>query len=192
MFVQSTVDRGGDDKSFQNPTDVPHFASKHAIEQYLVEKAGDKLPWTILRPTAFMENFNSTFIGKMIGSAFRVGVDNDKKVQLIAVKDVGVFAARAFADPKEYAGKGIALAGDELSTKEIAAAWKAGTGKELPYTYDFVGKGMLWAIPDVGNMFRFFNTTGYGADIPKLKKTYPGLLNFEEFVAQEVSASEKK
>lgn len=31
-FVQTSVDRGGDEKSWTNPTDVPHFISKHNIE----------------------------------------------------------------------------------------------------------------------------------------------------------------
>jgi hypothetical protein len=55
FFVYSSVDRGGDDKSYENPTTVPHFTNKHNIEHHLVEKAGDKMQWTILRPVAFTD-----------------------------------------------------------------------------------------------------------------------------------------
>ncbi|RQM07430.1 hypothetical protein DH86_00002873, partial [Scytalidium sp. 3C] len=55
-FVYSSVDRGGETSS-SNPTDVPHFISKHNIEQYLFQQAkGNSLQWTVLRPVAFFEN----------------------------------------------------------------------------------------------------------------------------------------
>ena len=54
-FVYSSVERGGDEKSWENPTLIPHFVSKHRIELHLREAAEDKMMWTILRPTAFME-----------------------------------------------------------------------------------------------------------------------------------------
>jgi uncharacterized protein YbjT (DUF2867 family) len=55
MFVYSSVERGGETKSFDNPTPVPHFITKHNIEHHLVEKAEGKMDWTILRPVAFMD-----------------------------------------------------------------------------------------------------------------------------------------
>lgn len=60
-FVYSGVERGGDDASWENTTPIPHFQTKYQIEQYLreVTASGDKgkgMGWTILRPTAFMEN----------------------------------------------------------------------------------------------------------------------------------------
>jgi uncharacterized protein YbjT (DUF2867 family) len=55
FFVYTSVERGGEDQSYENPTPIPHFISKHRIEHHLVEKAGDKMQWTILRPVAFMD-----------------------------------------------------------------------------------------------------------------------------------------
>ena len=49
-FIYTSVERNGD-----VPTEVPHFVSKHNIELYLKENAGD-MSWTILRPTSFMDN----------------------------------------------------------------------------------------------------------------------------------------
>lgn len=53
-FVYSSVDRGGDEKSWSTPTPIPHFISKHHIEQYLRDNAKE-MGWTILRPVAFMD-----------------------------------------------------------------------------------------------------------------------------------------
>jgi hypothetical protein len=55
FFVYTSVDRGGDEKSFETPTEIPHFASKHRIEHHLVDKAAGKMQWFILRPVVFME-----------------------------------------------------------------------------------------------------------------------------------------
>jgi nucleoside-diphosphate-sugar epimerase len=52
-FVYSSVDRGGNDHSFNNATPIPHFQTKLEIEKHLLEKAGKnggKMGWTILRP----------------------------------------------------------------------------------------------------------------------------------------------
>jgi uncharacterized protein YbjT (DUF2867 family) len=54
-FVYSSVDRGGDVKSWEVETPIPHFQSKYHLEKYLKEQAGEKMGWTILRPVAFMD-----------------------------------------------------------------------------------------------------------------------------------------
>jgi uncharacterized protein YbjT (DUF2867 family) len=53
-FVYSSVDRGGDDKSWVTKTPIPHFQTKYEIEHHLRDNAGE-MGWTILRPVAFMD-----------------------------------------------------------------------------------------------------------------------------------------
>jgi nucleoside-diphosphate-sugar epimerase len=48
-FVYASVERGGDEASWENETPIPHFQSKYHIERYLREKSG-QMGWTILRP----------------------------------------------------------------------------------------------------------------------------------------------
>lgn len=48
-FVYSSVERGGDEKSWNNKTPIPHFQTKYEIEQHLRDNAGG-MGWTILRP----------------------------------------------------------------------------------------------------------------------------------------------
>lgn len=38
-----------------------------------------------------------------------------KPLQLVATSDIGYFGAEAFLNPNKYEGKGISLAGDELT-----------------------------------------------------------------------------
>lgn len=69
-FVYSSVDRGGS-KSDDNPTDVPHFISKHKVEQYLYEKTKNgEMDWTILRPVAFFDNLVPGFMGKVFSTSW--------------------------------------------------------------------------------------------------------------------------
>lgn len=53
-FVYSSVDRGGDEKSWDTETPIPHFQTKCQIDRYLRDTAG-QMGWTILRPVAFMD-----------------------------------------------------------------------------------------------------------------------------------------
>jgi uncharacterized protein YbjT (DUF2867 family) len=136
FFVQSSVDRGGDDKSWTNPTVVPHFASKHNIEVHLRDSVaamqGEKMDWAILRPTAFMENFSPGFQTKVFCAALREML-GDKPLQMIAAQDIGIFAAQAFASPQEYSHKAMALAGNDITFQQLDDAFKkaAGSGAEL-------------------------------------------------------------
>jgi uncharacterized protein YbjT (DUF2867 family) len=53
-FVYSSVDRGGDEKSWETETPIPHFQTKYQIDRHLKDNAGE-MGWTILRPVAFMD-----------------------------------------------------------------------------------------------------------------------------------------
>lgn len=51
-FVYTSVERSGD-----TPTEIPHFISKHNIEEHLKSRCpGSQMSYTILRPVSFMEN----------------------------------------------------------------------------------------------------------------------------------------
>ncbi|GES58244.1 nucleoside-diphosphate-sugar epimerase family protein [Aspergillus terreus] len=69
LFVYSSVDWGGEDRSFNNPTNIPHYMRKHNIEHHLVDRTKDgNMNWAILRPTAFFENLTPVFLGKVFAT----------------------------------------------------------------------------------------------------------------------------
>ncbi|KAI1211242.1 NAD(P)-binding protein [Annulohypoxylon truncatum] len=184
-MVYSSVDRGGD-KSDDSPTDVPHFSSKHNIEQYLYEKTkGGEMQWTVLRPVAFFENLVPGFMGKVFATSWKITLEKNQKLQLIATSDIGFFAAQAFLKPEEYKNKKISLAGDELTYDQFAAVFKEKTGDELPTTFHFIAAFINWMVKELGYMFRWFRNVGYGADIASLKKMNPDLKDFGTWLAQE-------
>jgi len=181
-FVFTSVDRGGA-KSDDNPTDVPHFASKHQIEASLKEKCSKcKMQWTILRPTAFMDNLTPGFVGKVF-PAMWLGL-GDKPLQLISVHDIGVFASRAFIDPEAYKGRAISLAGDELTLAQGKQVFKDSLGIEMPETFAFVGAAVKFMVKEMGLMFAWMKDEGYGADIPALRKEEPQLQDFGRWLKE--------
>lgn len=188
--VFTSVDRGGAGKSEVNPTNVPHFASKHRIETLLKEKAAEaKMKWTILRPVGFMDNYTPGFIGRAAATLW--ASLGDTPMQVISVHDIGVFGARAFLDPDAYNGRAIALAGDVLTFEQGEKVFKESLGYEMPKTYGFVGSAIKYMVKDVGIMFAWFKSDGYGADIPALRKEEPELQDFGTWLKETSQFKEK-
>jgi hypothetical protein len=98
----------------------------------------------------------------------------------VAVSDIGYFAAQAFLNLEEYRNKEIALAGDEVTFDGLNKAFEEETGLPIPQTYGFVGRGVLYALGDVGKMFKWFNDVGFCTDILALKKVHPGLMTVRD------------
>ncbi|RFU35481.1 hypothetical protein B7463_g877, partial [Scytalidium lignicola] len=177
-FVYSSVDRGGAN-SINNPTDIPHFKSKYNIEHHLINKTKNgEMDWTILRPVAFCDNFVPGFGTRVFATSWKMTLGNNKPLQLVAVDDIGYFAAEAFLNPEEFKGKSISLAGDELTFDQMARTFKEKTGRDVPMTFRFICSLLMMRIKEFGTMFRWFAKEGYAADIPELKKIHPGLKNF--------------
>lgn len=180
-FVYSSVDRGGDEKSWDTPTPIPHFISKHEIEHYLRERAGDKMGWTILRPVAFMDNLEPGFPTKVFVTALRDTLGG-KPVQWVATSDIGVFAAKAFANPQEWNHRAISLAGDELNFEELSAAFKRKTGQPMGTTFWILGTALMWGVREMGTMLGWFASDGYAADIQKVRGINPDQMDMETWI----------
>jgi NmrA-like family len=130
-------------------------------------------------------------MGKGFATVWKVGL-KEKRLQLIAVSDIGYFAAQAFISPEEYKGQGISLAGDDLSFREASNVFKDKTGQEMPTTFEFLAHVMLWAIGHLGTMIKWFYTDGYGVDIQGLRKRNPGLLSFGDWLERKSKFEMKK
>jgi uncharacterized protein YbjT (DUF2867 family) len=187
MFVYSSVERGGDEESWENETPVAHFRTKYLIERYLrrVTEPGTKgarLRWTILRPVAFMDNLEPGFKTKVFMTALRNHLGEDKRMQWVAAEDVGVFAAKAFVHPEEWDRRAVGLAGDELDMAGMEEAFKEGAGVPLPRTYWFFGSALTKLVQELGLMIGWFASHGYKADINKRRLDHPGLMTLEHWL----------
>ncbi len=157
-----------------------HFESKWIIEQY-IHKLG--VPYTILRPAAFMENFNWSRAQILNGVYVGRGLRPEKTVQTVAVEDIAVFAALAFADPKQFIGKTIELSGDEETESQTAETFARVIGRPVALEKPIPGAGRgARTGEEMKAMFAFFNGEGYDADITALRKIHPGLITLEQWL----------
>jgi uncharacterized protein YbjT (DUF2867 family) len=173
-FVYTSV--GGAERN----TGIPHFESKWHIEQHI---AALGLPATILRPVAFMENYNWSRPAILNGTFIGLGLPADKKNQLIAVDDVGAFAALAFEQPETYFGKGIELAGDELTEPEVAETLSHVISRPVQLG-QMPNDPNQPPDPELLKMRQWFIDKGYEADIPALRKLYPPLKTLETWLRE--------
>ncbi len=155
-----------------------HFASKWEIEQHIQKF---QLPYTILRPVAFMDNYKWQRPQILNGTFTGWGLPPSKTLQLIAVDDIGAFVALAFANPEQFLGRTIELAGDELTIPQIAATFTSVIGRPVQLVEPTTPEGASPTAEQIA-MFQFFNGKGYDADIPALRSIYPELQTFEEYL----------
>lgn len=199
-FVYSSVERGGDEHSWQNETPIPHFQSKYQIEHHLRDVtviktlassgAGNDgqqqhMEWTILRPVAFMDNLAPGMPTKVFLAALKNHLgENEKKLQWVATHDIGVFAAKAFDSPEEWKGRAVGLAGDELDMTELDRSFARATGEPAPMGFSFLGSFLTWAVTEMGLMIGWFKDEGYKADVEARRREYPRLLTMEKWLGE--------
>ncbi|PPJ54595.1 hypothetical protein CBER1_06171 [Cercospora berteroae] len=196
-IVFTATDRGGPEISSTTPTPIPHFASKYNIEQDIITQTpSHNATYTLLRPVAFFENISNNFLGRAFISMWRLNNEpnSTNKLQLISTSDIGRIAAQAFlhhSSPK-YKNSAISLAGQELTLHEAQQTFQSVTGTPLPETYPVLARIIKWLLHEqLGVMFNWFKTNGFGAEIKTLREEYPFLKDFRTWLEEE-SAWKKK
>jgi uncharacterized protein YbjT (DUF2867 family) len=153
-------------------TGIPHFDSKYQIELH-VQRLG--FPYmTILRPGFFMENWFWQKEGIDAGQ-LHFPLSPDRKLQQIAVSDIGVFAALAFGHPDEWYRKAVDIAGDELSGREAAAAFSTKLGRPVEYVQVPWDQFEQQSGHELTVMFRWFEEKGYSANLDVLRTEHGDL-----------------
>jgi uncharacterized protein YbjT (DUF2867 family) len=172
--------------------DVPHFASKLAIESALREFA---VPFTVMRPNYFFQNDASlkdplTKAGIYPMPLGQVGIS------AVDVRDIAEAAAVALTSDG-HQGKTYNLNGPKvLSGPKVASIWGALLGKEIRYAgedMDAFEKQLRthapsWSAFDIRMMFQGYLERGFAAEEGDLK-TLTELLghaprSYEEFARE--------
>ena len=160
-------------------TGIPHFESKWKVEQHIKKIS---LPATILRPVWFMENF-TTFAKPSADGVLSLPMKPDRKLAMVALRDIGEFGAAAFMRPKDFLGQAIDLAGDDLTMPETAALLTKAMGRPIRFQEFPLDQAEAAMGHDLAVMFRWFNEVGYAIDVPGLKRQFGlPLTTFAEWV----------
>jgi uncharacterized protein YbjT (DUF2867 family) len=160
-------------------TGIPHFETKWKVEQHIREIG---LPATVLRPVFFMENF-TTFFKPSAEGFLMMPMRTDKKLAMVAVRDIGEFGAAAFMRPNDFLGQAIDLAGGELTMSEVAVHLSKVTGRSIRFQGLPLEQADAIMGHDLATMFRWFNEVGYQVNVAALKQTFKiPLTTFTEWV----------
>jgi uncharacterized protein YbjT (DUF2867 family) len=177
-FVYSSA--GGAERN----SGVTHFETKWAVEKHILSLG---LPTTAFRPAAFMETYHilEVEVGLLKGK-LADPIRGDKPYQTIATDDIGGFVALAFDRPKEFIGLELEIAGSELTNRQTAEVFSRVLNRPvkfqklpMPIVRLFLGKEFY-------EMFHWFNTAGFQANIPELRRRYPevNLHSLEEWLRE--------
>lgn len=159
-------------------TGIPYFDSKYRIEEHL---RGTGLRYTVLRPAFFMENW-LTARAQIDEGALSFPLAPDRRLQQIAVDDIGGLAAMAFDKPGHWQGRIVELAGDEPTMQEVTEALGRMAGRNVRYNQVPMEEFAKQVGEKHGKMFRWFEEVGYHVDIPGLRQEYSNLTSFERWL----------
>ncbi|MFG1967284.1 NmrA/HSCARG family protein [Nonomuraea sp. NPDC049028] len=163
----------------ERATGIPHFESKHRVEQRLGEVVATKF----VRPTFFMENLAPQLADGGSGElVLRLPVAGDVPLQMIAVRDIGAAAARLLIAPDVIDGDAVELAGDELTMAQVADRVASELGR--PTRYEGLPIDVLRDDEDMRAMFQWFATVpAYQADFDLTRHLVPDARDFAAWVS---------
>ncbi len=159
-------------------TGIPHFDSKYEIEQYLAQS---QIPFTVLRPVFLMENWEGAR-RVIVNGSLATPLSPERPLQQVSVEDIGAFTLLAMSRPDQWVGRSVDLAGDELSMAQSAEVFT----RVLQRTV--VVHRISWDDfreeqgEEMYVMNRWFETTGYEADVARLREIHPQMLSLEDYL----------
>jgi uncharacterized protein YbjT (DUF2867 family) len=160
-------------------TGIPHFESKAKVEEHLRSSG---LQYTIPRPVFFMENWHRAFGASIRNGQLQQPLSPTTKLQMVAVDDIGAFAALAFEHPGKWRNRTFSLAGDELSMRQIADAFGHATARDVKYvqvSWDQFDRTMG---RELTVMYHWFEEKGFHFDIEQVRREYPLTHTFDRWL----------
>ncbi|MEU4471662.1 NmrA/HSCARG family protein [Micromonospora sp. NPDC023888] len=163
-------------------TGVPHYESKRLVERHL---HGCGVPWTIIAPAAFMDNYASgwTLDGLREG-VFAWPMPGDRPLALIPAVDIGAFAALVLQRCAEFAGRRVDIASDQRTPAEMAEILAGAIGRAIDHRRVPLARVRQWST-DLAAMFEYFTNVGLDLDVAGLRRDYPeiGWHSFADWAA---------
>ena len=177
-FIYSSV------ASANRATGISHFDGKYAVEQHL-QASG--VPYTIVAPVFFMENLLQPWtLSSLRHGKLALALPATRSLQQITVTDIGAFVAAIIESGDTIFGRRFDIAGDELTGGEAATILSKVTGRQVHYE-GFPPDVLRAQSEDLAVMFKWFDSTGYAADIKSLRRDFPEVKwhSFEEWARKQ-------
>lgn len=170
----------------QTGTGIPSWESKLQIEAHL-DALG--LPLTILRPMAFMELMTDPqfFPAATTWHIMPTLMGSSRQVGWLCTDDLGLIAAKVFAQPDHFIGQKLNLASDKQSIDECRTIYRAVMGRNPPRfpmpawvfaRFGFVGR-------DLTTMWRWLRTATFDIELETTHAIHPDALSVEAWLRQQ-------
>jgi uncharacterized protein YbjT (DUF2867 family) len=178
--------------------DVPHFASKLAVENALREFG---VPYTILRPGYYIQN-DGTLKGALTGAGIYPMPIGTAGICAVDVRDIAEAAAISLTS-ESHEGQTYDLVGPTLITGPgNAALWSKLLGKDIKYTghnfdqweMQMRSKAPSWTAYDLRMMFQGYYDRGFAStetEVTRLTKLLGHAPRSYESFAEETAAAWK-
>ncbi|MGP4089933.1 NmrA family NAD(P)-binding protein [Streptomyces sp. KR55] len=156
--------------SADQSTGIPHFESKHQIEELLVREGP---PATVVAPTYFFDNLLGD-LQTVASGLLELPLPPERPLQQLARDDLGALVAAVIADRPGHLGRRIEVASDDPTPLQMATTLEQLFGRpvqavEVPLSL------VRESNADMGAMWSYLQGPGYRVDIPALHRSYPDI-----------------
>jgi uncharacterized protein YbjT (DUF2867 family) len=156
---------------------VRHVKTKVVLEGYLRQSG---LPYSILRPTAFFENFDDPKNWNPLKKG-ALKFLSTQKLKFCATYDIGRAAAVMFAHPETWLGRSLDVIGWEGDLSQVAKALEVVGGVPVKYGLAMPIFLRRLFLKDLHNMFLYFEAGGPKGTPEKFKTIVPEALSAEDW-----------
>jgi uncharacterized protein YbjT (DUF2867 family) len=139
------------------------------------------VPYTVLRPVAFMENFDRQQ-ARTAKSGISDSRDPDRMLHFIAIRDIGFLVGEAFDHPDEWVGRAVNVAADKMTVAEYVDTFSNVMGQEIVYHQLPLEEHLETFPKPLRPLFRWYEEVGYSADVEGFRAQYPDLITLDQYL----------
>ena len=163
-------------------TGIPHWESKFKIESHIKEIG---LPYTIIRPSSFYENFLIPQVKKRIlKGKFPSPIDGNTVQQFISTDDIGRIAVTVFMNRDKYLDKEFAVAAEQMKMIEVVNLFSQCLNQKIIYQRmpNLIVRLVLGK--NVFKMLKWVNDHDavFVKDLNAFRKEFPGMMPLKEWI----------
>ncbi|PLB51298.1 NAD(P)-binding protein [Aspergillus steynii IBT 23096] len=151
------------------------------------------LPWAIVKPGFFMENF-SGMLGPLAVHLMKAGMKPETRLDLVAAQDIGRVVAAVFKDFSNCSSREVIIVSESLTASQIERTYRPTTGLVGSYVSPCLARLVLKINADTQNLVQTINDTydrSINGDYPEredeiqlAKDVCPQRTTFHEWVSK--------
>jgi uncharacterized protein YbjT (DUF2867 family) len=149
--------------------------------QVEIDLIASGVPYTVLRPVAFMENFDGQQ-QRILAKGIAESRGPDRILAFISIRDIGFFVGEAFDHPDIWLDRAENIAGDRMTVREYVDTFSQVVGTEIVYTRMPVEEYLATLPKPIRPLFQWYDQVGYDADVDTLRSSYPGLITLNGYL----------